>query len=301
MRRFTNKKGLSESWLRVAKFYIDSYDKVGWRSATQLIDSPRIALLTERHEDEIVVDISDYIFMILGSAIHGILDAAADHKAITEQRITTKILGKEVSMKADRIEEISDTNPKEYCIVDYKITKVASWQYGPKEAHQAQVNIYNLGYHREMNLNITKARLEMLLRDYSVIDSIKSPHNYPDAEVMPVPIELIDQSSTEEYLEERVKLFMEAEGCTDHNLPFCTDAERWARPEKWAYQKRGAARATRVCTTQAEAQALLDKKSANERSKYEVVHRPGENVRCERYCAVAPWCNQYYAHLNPAF
>ena len=53
------------------------------------IDSPRIAQLTKIHKDEIEESISDKAFALLGTAVHVMLERAAEHadNVITEERV----------------------------------------------------------------------------------------------------------------------------------------------------------------------------------------------------------------------
>jgi hypothetical protein len=263
---------------------------------TQIADAPRYQLLHERHDHEIELDISDQMFMILGSACHSILEAAGEANVITEQRITVPILGKEISMKADRIEPIEDTDPLEHWLKDYKITRVWAYKYGAKPTQIAQANGYRYGYNTIMRLNITRLTLEMFLRDWTDTEALH--HDYPDAEVMPLDLPVWPMEKIQAYLEERTRIFMDAEHKDDNQLPLCSAQERWSKPDTYAYQKKGAKRATRVFKTRAEAQEMLNKKKPADRDKYEVKFRPGENVRCERFCHCKKWCNQYAAMQN---
>ena len=294
MPQYTNKKGLSASWVRAAQASNEEYDKVGWHSVTTIVDAPRAKLLAERHDKEIVTDVSEEIFLILGSAVHRILELSAEANVITEQRIIVPILGKEVSMKADRIEPVAGSLPRQYIGKDYKITKVWAWKFGAKGSQIAQANAYRFGYSRELKLDIREWYLEMLLRDWSALEKRIKGDEYPDAEVMSVKVPLWDLAFTNRYLEERVKLFTMCEGLHDDDLPACTDEEIWARPDSWAFQKKGAKRATRVCKSRDEAEMMLAGKSAEN----EIVFRPGEKIRCENYCPCKAWCNQYKGTLK---
>ncbi|KKK98440.1 hypothetical protein LCGC14_2642760 [marine sediment metagenome] len=84
--------------------------------------------------------------------------------------------------------------------------------------------------------------------------------------------------------QEKVKLHQLARSGT---YPECTAEERWARPDSWAVMKAGAKKAYRVFEEPALAEAM-----ANSMAGYEVVFRPGEQVRCARYCPVMQFCSQ---------
>jgi hypothetical protein len=75
----------------------------------------------------------------------------------------------------------------------------------------------------------------------------------------------------------------------------CRFYERWRRPSQDAVKKPGAARALRVFATREEAQGLIEKTPG---AILEI--RGGENVRCERFCAVAPFCDQFNPEVRMA-
>ena len=55
----------------------DKYDSGGAAfTPTRLIQSPRIRMLNKAHADEIVKDVSDEIFKLLGQAVHSVLELA---------------------------------------------------------------------------------------------------------------------------------------------------------------------------------------------------------------------------------
>ena len=292
---YTNKKNLSASWVRAAQQADEDYDKVGWHSVTTIIDAPRAKLLAERYDKEIEVDVSDSIFLTLGSAVHRILELSAEPNVITEQRIIVPVLGKEISMKADRIEPVPNALPRQYIGKDYKITKVWAWKFGAKPAQIAQANCYRFGYSKELKLDIRRWYLEMLLRDWSPLELKKNrPGEYPDSEVMQIEVPLWALADTTAYLNKRVNLFIYCEGLADDELPECNAEETWERPSMWAYQKKGAARASRVLDTKEKAEAML----AGNGHTHEVVFRPGCRPRCDEYCNARNFCNQYKRYVN---
>ena len=56
-----------------------------------------------------------------------------------------------------------------------------------------------------------------------------------------------------------------------------------------AIKKDGGKRAVKVCSTMEEAQNLLPSYGA----KHSIETRAGGDIRCERFCSVAPFCNYY--------
>ena len=81
----TNRHNLPETIHRVV--LKDPYSKgEADFSVTELIDSPQIAYLKAKHDDEVTEDLSDLVMSILGTAIHHILEQGAGPDDIVERR-----------------------------------------------------------------------------------------------------------------------------------------------------------------------------------------------------------------------
>ena len=71
--RITNHHNLSAPIVKALSR--DDYTRgASHRSVTQLIDSPRIRILRERHWDELTEDISEKMWSVLGTAVHRIFE-----------------------------------------------------------------------------------------------------------------------------------------------------------------------------------------------------------------------------------
>ena len=60
-------------------------------SVTTLVNPPRITVLRERHEEEIVTDISDNLWMFLGSMGHAVVEDAAREEDLSEEKLTIQV------------------------------------------------------------------------------------------------------------------------------------------------------------------------------------------------------------------
>jgi hypothetical protein len=68
--KLTNVHKIPETFVNVLKRPTYSKGKANL-SATQLLNSPKIVALTKKFEDELEQDVSDMVWSIFGTAIHG--------------------------------------------------------------------------------------------------------------------------------------------------------------------------------------------------------------------------------------
>jgi len=124
----------------------------------------------------------------------------------------------------------------------------------------------------------------LILRDWRAREA-RDMGDYPKHPFPEIPVEMWTLEEAWTFLRERVKLHQAAREGT---YPPCSDDDRWMQQPSWAVQKPGAKRAYRVFNSQFKANQF----QAQAGAQYIVVHRPGENIRCARYCPVVSWCTQ---------
>lgn len=80
MSQITNKKNLNEAILRAVQkeWYSGAGEKRDY-SVTQLLNPTKVFHLMKRHKDELEEDVTDRIFMMMGSAMHAILERANEN------------------------------------------------------------------------------------------------------------------------------------------------------------------------------------------------------------------------------
>jgi hypothetical protein len=76
----------------------------------------------------------------------------------------------------------------------------------------------------------------------------------------------------------------------------CTSEEMWEKPTVYAVRKIGGVRAKTLFSDKAKAEAELVTLNAK-KADYEIEVREGGRTRCEGFCQVAPFCNQYQQYL----
>ena len=247
-------------------------------SVTRLILPPKVVILQETYRDQIVEDVSDGFFRMLGRCVHKLLEEK-DAEAVVEHRFysTERLQGLIVSGQVDRYE------PNTRTIQDYKFTTCYSAQNGAKSEWVAQLNLLAL-LARENGCPVENLELILLLRDHSKTQCDRTS-NYPPSPVIRMPVEIFSEEKAEWYLNSRLQAYISAKS----QMPECSPEERWARPDMFAALKPGGKRAVRLFDCETDARAFADA------SKDELIvqKRPGASIRCESYCPVSQFCEQW--------
>lgn len=257
-------------------------------SVTQLISSPRQVLLKKKHDHMIQVDISDRLYALFGSAVHDMIDRGCDEEDhITEERLFTEVDGWKISGGID-VQRISDNGVK---VLDWKVTSVSKIMYGSYEDWEKQLNVYAYLVQKEKNLEVEGLEVCAILRDWKKSDIGKSP-NYPSSPIVPITIPLWTYKAQENYIKERIALHKDAARAMEwgEDLPHCTPEETWEKPTLYAVGLPNGKRAAKVYENIKEAEEHVAKSKI---PGLAVIVRPGRKIRCEEYCEVSRWCNQF--------
>lgn len=270
--KITNKTGLPEIFLRAALH--DTYHcGPSDMTVTRLIQPPRIVELERRYKDELEVDVVDRLWMLFGKTVHKILEEG-EREAVAEERLFIERQGWIISGAFDRL-AVADGQ-----LQDYKFTTTHAIKDGGRDEWEAQLNLL-AHLVREHGGEVRRLEIVAILRDWSKARAEQNG-GYPGSPVQVLPLSLWSPERCEEYIDVRIRLHQAAR----EKLPMCTPAERWATPDTWAVRKDGRERAVRVFDSEVEAVAL----AASLGDGHAVEKRPGRNVRCEGYCAVASCC-----------
>lgn len=257
-------------------------------SATELMGSPRISLLRKKHWDEIEMDAADGVFSLFGTAVHHILEKGLHDNHINEERLFTEVSGWTLSGAID----LQVYKPEGVLIQDYKT--VGAWAVmNEKIEWEHQLNIYAWLVTRVKQQPVSAIEIVAIIRDWSRREA-KYNKNYPQAQIVTLPIKLWTYEQQDQYVRERIKIHAEAffDLETSGTLPLCTAEEMWEKPTMWAVKKPSNKKATAVF--QIKEEAVEKQKSLGK--DYEVEVRPGERVRCADYCQVNQFCSQWKAY-----
>lgn len=279
----TNKFHLPEALVRAVEN--DPYEHGDANiSVTGLINPPLMRYLKLRYRDQIVEDVSDRIWALLGQAVHVILERANSEAieymaetideysvksrltdVLAECRLTTEVLGWKVSGTFDTYER--------GILSDWKVTSVYSRE-GKAEWTQ-QLNLLRVLCERN-KIPVKKLQVVAIFRDWRPREATQG--DYPEHTVGVIPVTMWSLDAAEAFLEERVRLHQQ-----EKPEP-CTDEERWYTGSKWALMKLN--RKTAIKLYDDEETAI---RACIAPGQY-IEHRPGQYRRCESYCPVAPFC-----------
>ena len=252
-------------------------------SVTTLIQPPKIRVLKSRHRDEIVEDVADRVWALLGTNTHAIIERINHPDSIQEERLSMEVSGWTISGQADLYED--------GIISDFKTTSVWGVINGPKDNYIHQLNCYAEMF-RQSGFSVKGLQVIAILRDWSKFGGQRS-QSYPKKQVVRVPIPLWGHIETMNYLRDRVRVHQIAECLADDDIPCCTPEERWERPTRFAIVKGKNKRAWRVVDSLEEAEKLKAEIEEGSKDKYRIDERTGESVRCANYCSVNQWCHYW--------
>lgn len=216
----TNKFNLPEPIVEAVQNDYEYKDKR--YSVTTLLKPIREIMLLRRYNDRCVVDVSDLIWSLFGTAVHSILENSSHSEhLLREQKIEIKIGEYTLSGRYDLY------NTQEQSIIDYKVTstyKVLKQEFEDYKL-QGLIYVYIL---RQLGYKPKSAKFILFLRDWQSTKA-KFDKKYPQSQVYVKEFKFTDEDYKfiEDWLIKRFKEIEIAEKLPDDKLPMCTDEERW--------------------------------------------------------------------------
>jgi hypothetical protein len=281
--QLTNKHNLPETFVNVIKRPTYTKGKANL-SITELIDSPRVVNMKHRHWDDITVDASEMVWSLFGTAVHGVLEHGKGDNHIVEERLNVVFEGWHLSGAID-LQEVDEDGGIH--IKDYKVTGAWSVR-NEKQAWHDQLNCYAWLVEIAKQKEVKSLQIVAIIRDWSAREAaIKE--DYPQAPIVSIDIPLWPMIDRTEFVEKRLQSHAEAyfESESGGDLPECTPEDMWEKPEKFAVMKEGGKRAKSVHNTEQEAKDALPAKG------YFIEVRQGERTRCQSFCQVSQFCEQW--------
>lgn len=277
----TNKQNLPQAFVELANQEYEVAENE--YRVTSLLRGIRETILLRRHNNEIVADVADMVWLLFGTAVHNILEAQQEAESeLKEERLKVKVGDYILSGKFDL-----------YCydkkrITDYKTTSVWKIIYGDYKDWRQQLLIYAWML-RQYGFQCEMGQIVAFLKDHSKQEA-KRKADYPLLPVQSVKFSFSERDfqEIEAWLHERFSEIAEAEKLPDDQLPVCTPEERFNSGDKYAVMKKGRKTALRVLDSKEEAEKWM----ADNKGDY-VEIRPGEDKKCLDYCFAREFCSYY--------
>ncbi len=250
-------------------------------SATGLLRPPRMAALFDDPDNIMFRDVSENLWTLFGTAVHSILEDSKHPDFITEERLYCSVSGIKLSGAID-VQHVQSDGTR--VLQDYKTRKA----YGVmnNDSDEKQLNIYAYIAHKN-GIEVSGLQIINFVKDWSRHEAERKP-DYPPQDIFIQNIPLWPIEQTEAFVTERIAAHEEARA---GNLPDCTDEERWLRDDKFAVMKEKRVRAVRVFDSQEEAETFIA--AQKDADKHTIDHRRGQPIRCEQFCDVADYCDQF--------
>lgn len=287
--KITNKHGLPRTLVNAIERPQRSLNTRQFR-VSQLIGSPRVAALSNQHKTKLESDVMDNLWSLLGTGVHRALELAAGPEHIAERRLVAEIDGVQVSGTIDL-----QIDGKKAEIFDYKVTTV--WAVGqPKVEWERQLNAYAWLVRTVKGVEIGTLAIVAIMRNWEGW-KVGKEEGYPEYPIALIKVPVWPHSEADKYVRGRIAAHAQARlaASLGDPLPKCSDEDRWKEPDKWALYEKEGKRAKRIYDSEDEAMEAIDADTG----QY-VVHRPGKARRCEKFCQVAKWCDQWQEERKKA-
>lgn len=266
--------------------------KLGWSNymaVTNLTNPPRILQLVARHDHLIKKEVVDQLWLVLGNAVHYVLDKAPAVAAWQERWLRMVVPIWDQCMVVTGRFDVYDHKLRS--LDDYKVASV--WQYlKGTEGDEPQLNVYAYMFEKRFHLPVEQIRIIPIYRDWSRNKAHEK--NYPSYQCEPKMVRRWPNDVVMRYVRTRLWEHVRSKDLPDDELPECTPEERWDRPSQWAVMKKGRKSAIKFYDSEEDSLTGIDYWSKkHSRAQLYVEHREGIRVRCENYCDGAPFCNVF--------
>lgn len=293
--KITNKLGLPLPIVKAVEN--DPYTNHGTLSVTTLLKPPQAYGLTLKHSGEMEEDAADRIWALVGQVGHLILERAAgtmDPRVwISERRYFGELAGRTVSGQADLVH----INGR--VVYDFKFT--SGWAIIDARTGKTEWRIQlsmlawlaRRGMHgdagSDVPVDVTSGKIVAICRDWTETQA-KRIRDWPEKAVEVIDMNIMSDEETEAWMVERIAEFKAAE---EGDWRPCTDEERWYSPGKWAVYKGKNQKAAKLEDSEDALSTWIFANRAKLGSDYRIEQRSPQYKRCAKYCAAAPFCQQY--------
>jgi hypothetical protein len=281
----TNKLKLPDALVKAVS--TEKHNAPGCLSATTLLQGTKQIILSERHWEDLVDDVSDRIWAVWGQAVHSLLEHEGEHD-FTEQ---------EMSYQAGNITvtgRIDNYNMKTGTVWDYKTASVNKVKFNDFSDWYFQGMTYAWLLTRN-NFSVERCCFIAILKDHSRTEAERD-HQYPQSPVYVYgfPVTRTGLFKTGGFIREKISAYEQYREQPDDAIPPCSPEERWERAAKFAVMKEGRKTAVKLFDNREGAETLASSLGA----KHFVEHRVGESIKCRHYCLCRSFCDFYRDHAG---
>ena len=321
--KVTNELHLPQAFVDAVS--VERHNKKGSYSATTLNKGTKEVVLMERHWDEFVVDASDSVWAVWGTAVHKIFeenDTSHIIKVINsiihsaewndnEKTVFQKLINvirnrytKEDSFTEEFFEvpvsnskvtgKVDLYNMKHGLIEDWKTASVNKIMMADFSDWYKQGMTY-AWLLTQNGFPVRRCRFIAMLKDFSFTKA-DTTSGYPKKPVYVYEFEVLEEElkQTGERILKKVLELEAAENLADDEIPQCLPEERWANPPKWAVMKEGRNKAVRVFENKDLAELCQNQLGEN----HYLEERPSVSRRCQKYCICNEFCNYYHKEFD---
>ena len=261
---------------------LERHNEKGCYSATTLLKGSTSTILTDRHFDEIEVDVADCVWQIWGTAVHKIFeDSGID--GLKEERFEVPVSHSKVTGRVDLFDE------KNGVLYDWKTASTFKITFNDFSDWKKQGLIY-AWLMKQNGIEVKKCRFIALLKDHSK-SKARTDSNYPQLPTYKYCFDVTAEEleEIEQFIYSKVEQLEAESKLADWELKPCSNEERWATTDKWAIMKTGRKTALKVCESEEEAKSLLQSMGGTN-----IEYRKGESKKCvDGYCVCRNFCPFY--------
>jgi hypothetical protein len=263
-------------------------------SVTELMKSPREVHLKNRYRPKVAVpELGNLVPSMTGTGLHDQFqrylhkENDMSGKWQIERRLLTVIDGVRVSGRFDALYDLQD-------LYDIKVTRAWKFEKGDYSEWETQLNCYDWMLWKD-GIDINSIKIMGIVLDWQQGQVWKQ--GYPQSRILMLPMKRWSRTQQEAYMVGRTTEWKKCLSVSDVNLTLCSDAERWASKPVWKlFRTKSQTRANKVFPTEDRAKAYMkvcqtkDTKWSNARIEKSTDLKW---KKCESWCDVAPFCNQY--------
>ena len=281
--KVTNVLGLPQAFVDAVS--VERHNEKGCFSATTLLKGTTSTILTDRHFDEIEVDVADCVWQIWGTAVHKIFeDSGID--GLKEERFEVPVSHSKVTGRVDSYDQNTKT------IHDFKTASVWKVQFEDFEDWRKQGLIY-AWLMKKNGFEVSKCEFIALLKDHSK-SKAKTDSNYPQLPTYKYCFDVTEENlaEIEKFIFAKVEDLEKAEKLDDESLEPCSKEERWQGEDKFAVMKEGRKTAIKLFENKDEAEKNMEALGGTY-----IEERIAEPKKCNDYCICKDFC-PFYKGLN---